>query len=102
MQKDGVLWKASSKAGMDVKTARKYLGSDTLPSQMRKDHNWRTRKDPFEGVWSEIEEMLEDDTGFEVKTLFEQPHQEISWQVAGVRQDAYAKANPINVEQEKS
>ena len=71
MQKDGVLWKASSKAGMDVKTARKYLGSDTLPSQMRKDHDWRTRKDPFEGVWDEIEEMLRDDTGFEAKTLFE-------------------------------
>ncbi len=71
MQKDGVLWKASSKAGMDVKTARKYLDSDTLPSQMRKDHNWRTRKDPFEGVWGEIEVMLRDDTGFEVKTLFE-------------------------------
>lgn len=71
MQKDGVLWKASSKAGMDVKTGRKYFGCDTLPSQMRRDHDWRTRKDPFKGVWEEIEEMLEEDTGFEAKTLFE-------------------------------
>ncbi len=31
-----------------------------------------------------------------------QPNQEISWQVTGVRQDAYAKANRFEVEQEKS
>ena len=71
MQKDGVLWKASAKAGMDVKTARKYLGSDRLPSQMKKDRDWRTREDPFQKVWGEIEEMLEEDAGFEAKTLFE-------------------------------
>lgn len=31
-----------------------------------------------------------------------QPNQEISWTVSGVRNDAYAKANPNRVEQEKS
>jgi len=30
------------------------------------------------------------------------PNQEISWQVTGIRQDAYAKANPIEVEQQKA
>jgi hypothetical protein len=30
------------------------------------------------------------------------PDQELSWQVTGIRQDAFAKANPIEVEQEKS
>jgi len=29
------------------------------------------------------------------------PNQEISWMVTGIRQDAYAKANPVEVEQEK-
>nr|MBC8553360.1 IS21 family transposase [Candidatus Brocadiales bacterium] len=36
---------AASKAGMDEKTARKYLRNKVLPSQQRKDHTWKTRKD---------------------------------------------------------
>jgi hypothetical protein len=36
---------------------------------------------------------------FEVRTSA--PNVEVSWQVTGVRQDAYAKANPMVVEQEK-
>ncbi len=31
-----------------------------------------------------------------------QPGMKVSWQVTGIRQDAYAKADPIEVEQEKS
>ncbi|MBC8400573.1 MAG: T9SS type A sorting domain-containing protein [Candidatus Marinimicrobia bacterium] len=45
---------AASKAGMDVKTARKYLGSDIPPSELKKPHTWRTRKDPFAEDWPEI------------------------------------------------
>ena len=36
---------------------------------------------------------------FEIKTSL--PNVEVSWQVTGVRQDAYAQANPLVVEQEK-
>ncbi len=36
---------------------------------------------------------------FEIKTSA--PNVKVSWQVTGVRQDAYAKANPLVVEQEK-
>jgi len=36
---------------------------------------------------------------FEIRTSA--PNVEVSWQVTGVRQDAYAKANPLVVEQEK-
>ena len=36
---------------------------------------------------------------FEISTSA--PNVEVSWQVTGVRQDAYAKANPLLVEQEK-
>jgi hypothetical protein len=42
-----------------------------LPSQVRKEHTWRTRKDPFAGVWEEATRFLEEDERFEAKTIFE-------------------------------
>jgi hypothetical protein len=36
---------------------------------------------------------------FAIKT--DKPHVKVSWQVAGIRQDAYAKAHPLVVEREK-
>src|SRR3982750_892572 len=42
---------AASKAGMDVKTARKYLRVRRLPGEMKVERHWRTRKDAFEDVW---------------------------------------------------
>lgn len=72
MQKEGVIWKAASKAGIGEKTARRYLRSGKLPSQMKAEHTWRTRPDVFEGVWAEVVEMLREWEGaFEAKTLFE-------------------------------
>jgi len=62
---------AAAKAGMDEKTARKYLKCGKLPSQMRQDHNWRTRKDPFERNWEDVANQLGLNPGFEAKTLFE-------------------------------
>lgn len=56
---------AAAKAGMSPKTAGKYLATDKLPSQMKKERNWRTRKDPFEDVWDEIRQSLEDSPGLE-------------------------------------
>ena len=41
---------AASKAGMDVKTARKYLRARRLPSEMKVDRHWRTRQDGFAEV----------------------------------------------------
>ncbi len=63
---------AAAKAGMDEKTARKYLKSQKLPSQSKKDHRWRTREDPFEGQWDQIKEFLAVTPGLEAKTIFEQ------------------------------
>jgi hypothetical protein len=72
MEKDGVLWKAADKGEMCEKTARKYMRAGKLPSQMKKPHTWRTRDDPFEGVWEEVVELLEEsEAKFEAKTLFE-------------------------------
>ena len=62
---------AAAKAGMDEKTARKYLRLDKLPSQSRKPHTWRTRKDPLEKVWPEAESMLVLNPGLQGKTIFE-------------------------------
>jgi hypothetical protein len=62
---------AASKAGMDVKTARKYLRNGKLPSQVKPEHGWRTREDPFGEVWGEVEELLKGNAGLESKTIFE-------------------------------
>ena len=50
---------ASMKAGMDEKTARKYRRHGKLPSELKKEHTWRTRKDPFVDVWEDLKSMLE-------------------------------------------
>jgi hypothetical protein len=59
------------KAGMDEKTARKYHRHGKLPSDLKQDHIWRTRKDPFKNVWENIKSMLDINPGLEAKTLFE-------------------------------
>jgi len=62
---------AAMKAGMDEKTARKYRRAGKLPSEIKQEHTWQTRKDPFEDVWDNIKSMLEVNPGLEAKTLFE-------------------------------
>jgi hypothetical protein len=69
-QTEKTLAGAAAKAGMDEKTARKYLRSRRLPREMKVDHTWRTRRDPFEEVWDWVEEQLELNAGLEAKTLF--------------------------------
>ena len=49
---------AASKAGMDAKTARKYLGSNRLPSELVKERQWRTREDPFSEVWGQVRQQM--------------------------------------------
>jgi hypothetical protein len=59
---------AAAVAGIDEKTARKYLRGD---NPFRKtDRNWKTRKDPFNSVWNEIEAMLALQPRLEAKTIF--------------------------------
>lgn len=62
---------AAAKAGMDPKTARKYLRSGQLPSDSKIDRDWRTRLDPFAEVWEEIRGLVEANPGLEAKTVFE-------------------------------
>jgi len=61
---------AAAKSGMSEPTARKYRGSGKLASQMRVPHTWRTRSDPFEEVWAEVQALLEQDAGLQAKTVF--------------------------------
>lgn len=69
--KDGTTQaEAAAQAGMSTNTARKYLKSGVLPSQAQVKHTWRTRHDPFEDVWDDLEEKLKDNHHFEAKTLF--------------------------------
>ena len=71
IQEEQTLATAAAKAGMDEKTARKYRDLGSLPSQMKQERTWRTRKDAFEEVWPEVLEILEGDEGVEAKTVFD-------------------------------
>jgi len=63
---------AAAKAGMNVKTAQKYLkenrDNSNYDSQLKERH-WRTREDAFDDVWPEICEMLKNSPGLQAKTL---------------------------------
>jgi hypothetical protein len=75
LDKEASLSLAAAKAGMDRKTARKHRRADRLPSQLAAEavvRAWRTRTDPFENVWSEVEALLKEGSGWEAKTLFEE------------------------------
>ena len=63
---------AAAKAGMSEGTARKYRRLGKVPSELRVAHTWRTRADPFEEVWAEVEVLLEQDKGLQAKTVFEE------------------------------
>jgi len=71
IQKEMTIGLAAAKAGMDEKTAWKYRKLGNLPSEVKKNHTWQTRNDPFEPVWNNIKEKLEINPGLEAKTLFE-------------------------------
>ena len=43
---------AAAMSGMSVRSARKWQ-SGPLPSATKRVHWWRTRSDPFDGVWEE-------------------------------------------------
>lgn len=62
---------AASKAGMDAKTARKYLRANRIPSELKGEREWRTRTDPFAEVWPSIQRQVEESPGLEAKTLLE-------------------------------
>lgn len=67
----GVLGHAAMKAGMDPKTARRYLRAGRGPQELKAKHDWRTRADPVAAIWPQAERMLADAPELEAKMLFE-------------------------------
>ena len=70
--KTGRIGRSALRAGMDRKTARKYLRDGRLPSEVKKERAWRTREDPFAADWSKIVAMLDDAPKLEAKTIFDE------------------------------
>lgn len=68
LQLGSSLSRAAMKSGMDRKSARKYREGQ-MPSEARKPRDWRTRKDPLEKVWPELEAMLKREPGLQAVTL---------------------------------
>ena len=58
-------------AGVDRKTARKYIKAKQTPEQLHRPHTGRTRADPLIGIWPQARQMLRDAPGLEAKALFE-------------------------------
>jgi len=56
---------------MDEKTARDYRDDQRLPSERKTPRDYRTRVDPFEKVWDEVQARLEGEPRLQAKTLFD-------------------------------
>jgi hypothetical protein len=57
---------AAAKAGMSLRTARRYLRE--LNKTDRAPRNYRTRIDPFIDVWNEVRTLLSRDCGLEANS----------------------------------
>ena len=71
LQAEQSLLVSADKVGMDRETARKYRSAGKLPSELRKEHDWPTRVNPFVEVWPWVLEQLSLNPGLEAKTLLE-------------------------------
>ncbi len=62
---------AAAKAGMSSKTARKYIRSGKLPSELKQARSWKTHPDMFAEKWTEIEALLKNAPGLQAQTVLE-------------------------------
>lgn len=62
--------RAAQKSAMSENTARRYRNGAKAKSA-RPRRTYRTRPDPFEEVWAQVEKMLEAAPGLEAKTILE-------------------------------
>jgi transposase len=60
---------AAARAGMERKTARKWITGE-LPSEKEGRRLGISREDIFEGIWPEVDDLLENNPGLEAKTVF--------------------------------
>lgn len=71
MSEGKTLYSSAQKADMCENTARKYHRNRKFPSEMKPEHDWRTRPDSFVDVWGRVEEILVENPHFEAKTAFD-------------------------------
>jgi transposase len=62
--------RAAQSAGVDRKTARKYVQGAPGPQEPREPREWRTHPDAFSDVWREVEIQLQQEPKLQAKTLF--------------------------------
>lgn len=60
---------AAARAGMDVKTARKYLKANQSSDEVKQPRSYSTRIDPFVNHWTQLEQMLTDAPELQANTL---------------------------------
>ena len=70
-REDGQVGRAALRAGMDRKTARRYLALGKLPAELVQPRTWRTRVDPFDEDWAYVAELLGDIPDLEAVALFD-------------------------------
>lgn len=59
IQEHGAIGRAAERAGMDRKTARKYVAAGKYPSELTTPRRYRTRPDPIaEADWTWVEQQL--------------------------------------------
>jgi len=62
---------SAMKAGVSRNTAKKYLRAADPSKQEKAAHEWRTRKDPLERIWSAARGMLDAAPELQAKALLE-------------------------------
>jgi hypothetical protein len=70
-KREGNLSMSAMKAGMDPKTARKYVKSGVVTLAARGPRTWRTRTDPLGAAWALAEGYLRAAPELEARALFE-------------------------------
>ena len=70
-KREGNLSMSAMKAGMDPKTARKYVKSGVVTLAARGPRTWRTRTDPLGAAWVRAEVYLRAAPELEATALFE-------------------------------
>ncbi|MEN9544062.1 MAG: hypothetical protein RLZZ598_895 [Pseudomonadota bacterium] len=70
-KREGNLSMSAMKAGMDPKTARKYVKSGVVALAARGPRTWRTRTDPLGAAWARAEVYLRAAPELEATALFE-------------------------------
>ena len=70
-KREGTLSMSAMKAGMDPKTARKYVKSGVVALAACGPRTWRTRADPLGAAWALAEGYLRAAPELEARALFE-------------------------------